>query len=579
MTRAARRCVEAHGFAVRDLPVPLHTRAHAAALVAPGYDALDLRGRPRPVLDVASAADPATAAWQLAAAAARLRTPGAAAVAAAADLDTAVVRAVYAGLARRAAVGDRPPRRITGWGEAVPGVWHHPADVAGSVDCYLLGDVAGVPAVGALARLDDDPRWYAAVACDLSVPAAVAAALDGVRRKLAVAGLRDAAGAPASPVPSWCAPADLPPPAADVPLATMRSAAASRAELRETLRQAGVRAAVRVLGRDPSAAVVWAQLDPAETPDPPATRDRPATRNQSATATRDRPATWDPPDCPALDLRAPTQLSLGFDRHRVEAGRVYHEHSKIRAGFSSLPVVDLTDMGAPTRRLIGRAFRDFRHARRRYPLRPEPERPLAGLREAVGRRRSWAAMADAPIDRAALATLLRLTYGVTGSGAAGSDVTLPLRATPAAGGLYAVDLFLLVHRVDGVAPGLYYVHPALLELQLVRGDARVADLAALTGYGARARQAAAVVIYVAALRRTQWKYGERGYRMALLDCGHLAQSVVLTATALGLVAHPMVAFVDDGLNRLVGVDGTDDAALYLTLLAPAVGAARPEEAP
>jgi hypothetical protein len=52
----------------------------------------------------------------------------------------------------------------------------------------------------------------------------------------------------------------------------------------------------------------------------------------------------------------------------------------------------------------------------------------------------------------------------------------------------------------------------------------------------------------------------------LIECGHLAQSVVVAAAALGLVAHPLIGFVDDYFNRLVGVNGTDDAVLYLTLL-------------
>ncbi|GGK33891.1 hypothetical protein GCM10010124_28030 [Pilimelia terevasa] len=588
MTPAA-RCVAALGLAVRDLPVPLYRAGHAAALVpaAHGGGDLDLHGHPVPVLEVAAAADAGTVGWDLAAAAARLRTPGADAVAAAGDVDAAVVRALYRALARRFAPGAGPVRRLTGWEPALPGPWRHPADVAGSVACYLLGDVCGVPVVGAVARLDGDPRGYAALACDLGVPGAVAAALDGVRRALAVAdltrtdrndhtdradhadrGTRGDRGARGEdPTARGRA---APGAAGEVDLGGLRQDGADRAELGDLLRRHGLRPSARVLRAADDAALVQVRLDDGA---PTPCRPGPPGRHADGDG---QPGPWDEPDVPALRLTAPTQLSLAFAGSRVAAGRTYHEHSKVRAAFGTLPRVDIRDMGRPTRLLIGRAYRDFRHARLRYRLRPDPDLPVRGLRETILRRRSWTPMTGGSIDRAALAGVLHLTYGVTGAGATGDDVTLPLRATPAAGGLYAVDLFLLVERVEGVAPGLYYFHPAAGELQLVRSDVRLADLAGATGYGARVTQAAAVVVYVAALRRTQWKYWERGYRMALLDCGHLAQSVVLTANAAGLAAHPMVAFVDDDLNRLVGVDGVDDAALYLTLLGPAGTPARKE---
>jgi SagB-type dehydrogenase family enzyme len=170
-----------------------------------------------------------------------------------------------------------------------------------------------------------------------------------------------------------------------------------------------------------------------------------------------------------------------------------------------------------------------------------------------------------------LAEVLQLAYGTTAVAASPDGVRTPLRATPSAGGLYSTDIFVLAERVPGIDPGLYYFHPGQRELQLVRSDRSLAELAAQTGYAQRVAEAAAVVIYVGAFRRNQWKYRERGYRAALLDCGHLAQSVGTAANALGLVAHPMIGFIDDALNDLVGVDGVNDAVLHLTLLGTAKG--------
>ena len=76
-------------------------------------------------------------------------------------------------------------------------------------------------------------------------------------------------------------------------------------------------------------------------------------------------------------------------------------------------------------------------------------------------------------------------------------------------------------------------------------------------------EAALVWILTVRLQRVRWKYGERAYRYALLEAGHIAQNVYLAATALGLGACAVGAFLDDDLHRLLGIDGREEFALYL----------------
>jgi SagB-type dehydrogenase family enzyme len=75
--------------------------------------------------------------------------------------------------------------------------------------------------------------------------------------------------------------------------------------------------------------------------------------------------------------------------------------------------------------------------------------------------------------------------------------------------------------------------------------------------------AGVVLVITAIFQRTRRKYKDRAYRYVLLDAGHLGQSLNLAATALGLGACVMGAFLDDQVNRLVQVDGEDEAALFL----------------
>ncbi|MFF3763439.1 SagB family peptide dehydrogenase [Streptomyces sp. NPDC001922] len=549
--------------------------------------------------------------------------------------DEAVADAVYAALAHRhlddatavrTGSGTGPDGGAEGRAQGVPITGCEAADSAlrgtgARIECRLLGESASVPVIGARLHLDRLDRPLEATVCDLDLGRGARRAVHAVLRAFVLAGLEQGASgehsAAQEPVPETStahrgtAPVDR-----DLTGNTVRADAPGLAPgaepdlLRAALEKNGLRVRVRTLSPpDAGTVVVACRITPmaAETAEgTPAASGQtaggtaaPSERTTDATAApseRTTDGTAAPSECTTdataapseqaapgtvsgprrppvpRGLRAPRQLSLTYEPDEVRLSRIFHENSKMRTAFGTLPAVDVNDMAPAARRLIGRAYRDFRDSARVHGLGTDGPPALAPLEDCVRRRRSWAPMGGGSLTRDQLAHLLNLSYGTTGSGLAGGDVRLPLRATPSAGGLYSCDLFLLVNRVTGIEPGLYYLHPGRRELQLVRADRGWADVTAQTGYQDRADEAAAMVIYTGAFRRNQWKYRERGYRTVLLDCGHLAQSVVLTATALGLVAHPMIAFVDDYFNDLVGVDGVDDAVLYLTLLGPRAAA-------
>lgn len=542
-------CVTAQGFGARTLPVPLYLRAHAGALVRMEHadEELDLAGADIPLLDVAVAAGRGEALWQLAesAAALRFRDDGrGAGFGAGADRDTAVVRGLHAELARLPAGSDPlEGTLITGWEQAVAPL----RGVAGRIDCYLLGEAAGIPRLGAVLHLDRMPVSLHAVVCDVWRRRGVERAVHAVLRRFVIASLARLEAGDGDGEDQTAAPDVVT--VGRTPFADLEPAPPpdELAELRTRLRSHGYLARTRILSAEGHPVVAACRLDLGE----------------PGVGGRDG---WE--HAPPPRLRAPRQTSLAYTPDQVRAGRVYHENSKMRTAFGVLPVVDVSGMGPQARMLLGRAFRDFGHTRREYPLRARSAPALLPLDETVRRRRSWAPMGGGELGVEELTHLLTLSYGTTGSAAVGEDVRLPLRATPSAGGLYSTDLFVLVSRVEGVEPGLYYFHPGRRVLQLVDDSPTLDEVSAYTGYQGRVGEAAALVIYVGAFRRNQWKYLERGYRTVLLDCGHLAQSVVITAGALGLVAHPMIAFIDDYFNELIGVDGVDDAVLYLTLLGP-----------
>jgi len=121
----------------------------------------------------------------------------------------------------------------------------------------------------------------------------------------------------------------------------------------------------------------------------------------------------------------------------------------------------------------------------------------------------------------------------------------------------------VVHNVAGLEPGVYHyaVREHGLEL-LQRGDFRAAVMQ--TGLWQDSLGQANVCFVLSAIfQRTRWKYRERTYRYVMLEAGHVGQNLYLAATSMGLGACAVGAFLDDDLNELLGLDGVEEASLYI----------------
>jgi SagB-type dehydrogenase family enzyme len=512
------------GHAIREFPLPARLRGTALALVPPehGHERLEPSGAPIPLLGLAAGLDPETAAWRLASVAGGLRLAApSASVGAGPCRASAVLTAVCAALEANSPEG--PALLLEGWADDLRSPVHPESDA--DLACYLFARPDGIPLVGAVLTTDGAEKEIRVLGCGPSVGAALRRALDALLARAALA--------------AWSEPGPPFDVAGEIGLASVAEVPAEK--LGHLLG-----AEARIVHESDVGAIAQCRLLPRQGP----------------------PGPWAEPVTPPRF--APPGLSLVHERDLVRLSRAFHENSKIRSVYRTLPPVEMDRLHPAARRALAAPYRDYGRTRTEIPLPDSSGRALLPLDQAVRQRRSAAPMSTAHLPLADLARIMTLSAGITGVARTPGGIGLPLRATPSAGGLCSGDVFVLARRVDGLADGVHYFHPGRRVLQLVNSSYAFEDVAAHTGYPARVAEAAAIVVHVGAFRRNQWKYWERGYRMALLECGHLAQSVVVAAAALGLVAHPLIGFVDDYFNDLVGVNGVDDAVLYLTLLGGAV---------
>ena len=190
---------------------------------------------------------------------------------------------------------------------------------------------------------------------------------------------------------------------------------------------------------------------------------------------------------------------------------------------------------------------------------PEPdlEGGLTAAR-AIATRRSTRDYVPSPMTAAELSRLLFLTSGI------GADKYGNARRTaPSSGALYPIEVYAVVHDVEGVERGVYHYAYREHALELVRpGDFRqhVVD----HGIAQEFLGQCGVVLYLTMImQRMRPKYQDRSYRYGLLEAGHLGENAYLAATSMGLGACGVGAFMDDAMNDMLGVDGVEEAAVYM----------------
>jgi SagB-type dehydrogenase family enzyme len=127
----------------------------------------------------------------------------------------------------------------------------------------------------------------------------------------------------------------------------------------------------------------------------------------------------------------------------------------------------------------------------------------------------------------------------------------------------AIEIWFHATSIDGMPAGLYRFDGANARVLLVRAADLGTRLAAALSEPELASRSALQFFIVADLARLASRYGERGYRYALVEAGRIARDLDLVAAALGLLAITTGEFHDREIDALFGLDGLATSALLM----------------
>jgi len=141
-----------------------------------------------------------------------------------------------------------------------------------------------------------------------------------------------------------------------------------------------------------------------------------------------------------------------------------------------------------------------------------------------------------------------------------------MRAAPATGALYPIELYIVCRDIPGLNAGIYHFCPGDFTLTEIRSGDYRADLAAAAGDNKNIVTSPITIIFTSIAWRNAWKYEVRSYRHWFWDSGVIAANLIATATSNRLKSFLILGFVDDMVNSMLYLDDKREASIAMATI-------------
>ncbi len=191
-----------------------------------------------------------------------------------------------------------------------------------------------------------------------------------------------------------------------------------------------------------------------------------------------------------------------------------------------------------------------------------PNAPQLTLTDALSQRRSKPAFGK-PISAEELSSLLKLSlatnYKTIPSFA--PDEVMYRKPFASGGGLYPVEFYVVIVDVIGLPTCVAHFDWIQNQLRIIREISKDEVNAVMTFPFAPGEEPSAIVFMSGVFQRSTNKYGNKGYKFAMIEAGCAGQTLQLVATSLGLNSLLWNSFFDDEAESLLGIDGVNESVI------------------
>jgi SagB-type dehydrogenase family enzyme len=192
--------------------------------------------------------------------------------------------------------------------------------------------------------------------------------------------------------------------------------------------------------------------------------------------------------------------------------------------------------------------------------------PLKGrIDEMFKNRISVREMIPKTLTLAEVSTLLFYSYGVTRDNK-GKNISRSFRIVPSGGALYPLELYIYSTHIEGIDSGFYHYNPIKSELRQVFIGNFDEVLSKAIIQNQFVSDSSLLVFITAIFERSIFKYRERGYRLILLEAGHVSQNLALVSNVLNLGHLCIAGFYDRQIDEILDIDGVTHSTLYINAI-------------
>jgi SagB-type dehydrogenase family enzyme len=166
--------------------------------------------------------------------------------------------------------------------------------------------------------------------------------------------------------------------------------------------------------------------------------------------------------------------------------------------------------------------------------------------------------------------ILYSAYGISKIDKLHTDPSIAIykRVVPSGGALYPMHIYVVVWgNVEKLSKGVYYYSKkkhSIIKIKEIQSVEEIFKL--IPNNESIIKKAILLVIVACNFRRIMQKYANRGYLLALLEAGHIAQNIYLYCTEQNLGAVELASFSDKELSNFLGLDYPNFSPLVTILI-------------
>lgn len=162
-----------------------------------------------------------------------------------------------------------------------------------------------------------------------------------------------------------------------------------------------------------------------------------------------------------------------------------------------------------------------------------------------------------------LRALSQLLYFGVGEKKDEHDTDTPHRMYPSAGGRYPLECYvLLLKDIDDVSPGLYHYDVPSHGLRTLRTTPLSKQLLLEATAEAYVAHAVGALFLTGIPARSSLKYGERTYKLMLLEAGGVMENLSLAGEALRINTVHVGTCAEDVIEPYLDIDGHNEVYLH-----------------